>query len=81
MMFSLIEVLSVRGDLYPKLRANPNEAEKVQGGEKKKKTPAKADMFSWAVLHRYSHSMDALGSQTVTSRESFASQERAQAGQ
>lgn len=37
MMFSLIEVLSVRGDLYPKLRANPNEAEKVQGGEKKKK--------------------------------------------
>lgn len=79
MMFSLIEVLSVRGDLHTKLRTNPNEAEKVQGGEKK--TPAKADMFSWAVLHRYSHSMDALGSQIVTSRESFASQERAQAGQ
>lgn len=31
MMFSLIEVLSVRGDIHPELRANPMEAEKVQG--------------------------------------------------
>lgn len=77
MMFSLIEVLSVRGDIHPELRANPMEAEKVQG----KKSPAKADMFSWAVIHGYSHSTDVLGSQIVTSRESFASQERAQTGQ
>ena len=30
MMFALTEVLSVRGDVYTKLRANPNKEEKVK---------------------------------------------------
>ena len=70
-----------RGFWYPTHNPKNIQSETLFQKKKKKKPPEKADMFSWAVLHRYSHSMDVLGSQTVTSRESFASQERAQAGQ
>lgn len=54
LVFSLIELLSVRGYRYSGLRAKSKKKLKRHG--EKKIGPTKQDIFYWSMLHMYSYS-------------------------